>query len=119
MTSSLMPLVSGRRRIRSGSVPATQAAVASDSAEAQPAVTRADWQCNSSAIRLPTASCNSSRLTYFREATCMAATTSGRISEPVSAVKVPAALMNDRTPSSRMTSRAAVEGASAASAPAP
>ena len=100
--------MSGRRRIRSGSLPATQAAVASESAEAQPAVTRAAGQPSSSAIRLPTASCSSSSRTYFREATCIAATTSGRISDPVSAVNVPAALMNERTPSSWITSRAGV-----------
>ena len=35
----------------------------------------------------------------------MAATASGRISDPVKAVNVPAALMNERTPSSSITSR--------------
>src|SRR4029077_19188054 len=100
-----MPVVSGNRLIRSGSLPATQAAVDSESAEAQPEVTRAAWQPSRSAILLPTASCRSSRRTYLREATCIAATTAGRINEPVKAVNVPAALMNERTPSSPITSR--------------
>ncbi len=64
ITSSFIPAVSGSRRIRAGSEPATQAAVASASAEAQPAVTRAAGQCNSSAIRAPTASRISSSRTY-------------------------------------------------------
>ena len=55
-----MPGGVGQAADPSGSVPATQAAVASDSAEAQPEVTRAAWQPSSSAIRLPTASCRSS-----------------------------------------------------------
>ncbi len=82
-----------------------QAAVASESAEAQPAVTRAAGQSSSSAMRLPTASRRSSSRTYFLEATCIAATASGRISDPVKAVYVPAALMKERMPSSWITSR--------------
>ena len=93
--------------MRSASEPAMHAAVASVRAEAQPAVTRAASQSNSSAIRSPALSCSSSKSTYRVDDRCIALRTSGGILDAVSRVYVPAAFKNERTPSSPITSRAA------------
>ena len=81
--------------------------MASESAEAQPEVTRAAGSGAAPRFARPRRCAALPEFTYFREATCIASTTSGRMSDPVRAVKVPAALMNERIPSSWITSRAA------------
>jgi len=86
MTSFFIPAVSGNRRMRSGSVPVMQAAVPRVSAPNPPEVTIADSQLRSLAIRRPTASCNSSSRTKWRDMAAKAWTASGGINAAVSAV---------------------------------
>ena len=63
ITSSFMPVASGRRSIFSGSVPATHAAATWQRAAAQPLTMRPHSHSISSAMRAPTASASSSRWT--------------------------------------------------------
>ena len=64
-TSDLIPLLSGSRAMRSGSVPAMQAAVVSTRPEAALAVTYAASTSSRPAMRSPTFSCSSSSMQNF------------------------------------------------------
>ncbi len=84
--------------MNAGSPRVTAAAVPSRMAPAAPVVTKAASTPASRAMRSPTRSWSSRRLTKWRAASRQAATTSGGISEPPRLVTVPVALMTRLTP---------------------
>src|SRR6516225_2283274 len=87
--------------MRTGSLPAMQAADANATAAALPQVTMPHSAPVSSASRLPAASINSSRLTNCRDAASTARRTTGSIRLPPCMVRTLQQLMKGRTPSAR------------------
>ncbi len=91
--------MSGSWAIFFGSPLVMAAAVATAIAEAAPAVTMAAGTPTSSAMRAPAFAWRSGTNTKCREASSMARTTSGGISDPPTTVTVPMPLMRGFTPS--------------------
>ena len=90
--------MSGSWAIFFGSPLVMAAAVATAIAEAAPAVTIAAGTPTSSAMRAPAFCCRSGTCTNCREASSIARTTSGGISDPPRMVTVPMPLMTGFTP---------------------
>jgi len=89
MTSNGRPVVSGSWAIFFGSPFVIAAAVATVIAAAAPAVTRAAGTPTSSAMRAPAFAWRSGGTTKCREASSIARTTSGGITDPPRIVTVP------------------------------
>ena len=99
MISFFMPVVSGNRRIRAGSEPATTAAACSTSPLAEPPETKPASAPVASAMALLAARFRSSMFTIMDAALFIASMISGRIFEPPYCVVVPDAVITLFTPS--------------------